>query len=103
MDPITKVVGSTINFKIAPTDADGNSRDVQDIKWATSGDGALTPSEDGLSAVLVLTDTPGDNVVTVSADADLTAGGVNELSESVTVTSTAVPIPPADKLNLTAE
>jgi hypothetical protein len=103
MDPISKTVGETVKFKIAPTDADGNSRDVQDIKWQTSGDGTLTLSDDSLSAELVLSGTPGENVVTVSADADLTAGGVNALTESATVTSTAVPIPQADKLNLTAE
>jgi hypothetical protein len=102
MDPITKEVGSTIVFSIAPTDADGTAREVQSIVWANSGDGFLTPAADNLSATLVLSDTPGDNVVTVTADADLTDAGVVTLSESGTVTSTAKPIPQADKLNLSA-
>lgn len=103
MDPITKQVGLTVDFKIAPTDVDGTSREVQDIKWATSGDGVLTPSADGLSASLVLSDVPGENIVTASADADLTDGGVVALSESGTVTSTPAPIPQASKLNLSGQ
>lgn len=50
-----------------------------------SGDSVVTPSDDGLSATFVSSDTPGDTVVLVEADADLGAG-VTPISESITLT-----------------
>jgi hypothetical protein len=43
--------------------------------WSvTSGEGQVLPAEDGLSAVLVSSDNPGDTEIMVQADADLGAG-----------------------------
>lgn len=50
-----------------------------------SGDSTVIVSEDGLSAELVSSDTPGDTVILVEADADL-GEGVTPISESITLT-----------------
>lgn len=99
---ITLQVDQEVHLKIAPVDANGVSRLVQDITWSNVGDGVLTPDADGLGATLVPSDTPGLNVVTVSADADLTTG-VAELTSVANITSTALPIPQATDLGLTAD
>jgi len=48
----------------------------------SSGDSTVNVSEDGLSAELVSSDTPGDTTYVVSADADLGEGVVN-ISDSI--------------------
>jgi len=52
-------------------------------KWSViSGDSTVVPSADGLSADLVSSDTPGDTVYLVEADADL-GDGVETLSDTI--------------------
>ena len=46
------------------------------------GESTITPADDGLSAVLVSADTPGDTQVLVSADADL-GEGVETISDTI--------------------
>lgn len=52
-----------------------------------SGDSTVVPAPDGLSADLVSSDTPGDTVFLVDADADL-GTGVEDLQETITLTVT---------------
>lgn len=54
--------------------------------WAVvSGNSQVVVSEDGLSAVLISSDDPGDTVVLVKADADL-GEGVEEISDTINLT-----------------
>lgn len=50
-----------------------------------SGDSTVVPDEGGLSAFLVSSDTPGDTIFVVTADADL-GEGVEELSDTIRLT-----------------
>ncbi len=50
-----------------------------------SGDSKVTPSADGMSALLVSADDPGDTQILVKADADI-GEGVEELSEIIKLT-----------------
>jgi len=55
-------------------------------KWSVvSGDSTVTPATDGLSADLVSSDTPGDTVYLVEADADL-GDGVETISDTIKLT-----------------
>ena len=57
-------------------------------KWSVvSGDGTVTPSDDGLSATLVTPDLPGDTTYMVDADADL-GSGVEDLQDVIVVHTT---------------
>lgn len=49
-----------------------------------SGDSTVTPSTDGLSAVIRSSDTPGVTQILVKADADLGAG-VEEIADTIAV------------------
>lgn len=55
--------------------------------WKVDGDGksSVSASEDGLSAVIVSADTPGDTLIVVSADADL-GEGVETITDAIRVT-----------------
>lgn len=56
--------------------------------WSViSGDATVVPAADGLSASLVSSDTPGDTVFLVDADADI-GSGVESLQETITLTVT---------------
>ncbi len=56
--------------------------------WSVvSGDSTVVPAADGLSATLVSSDTPGETVFLVDADADL-GSGVEDLQETITLTVT---------------
>ena len=49
-----------------------------------SGDSAVSVAEDGLSAALISSDTPGDSTYLVEADADLGAG-IETISDTITL------------------
>lgn len=51
----------------------------------TSGDSTVVVSEDGLSAELVSSDTPGETMIVVEADADIGAG-VETITDAVKLT-----------------
>ena len=54
--------------------------------WSVaSGDATLAVSADGLSSDLISSDTPGESMIVVSADADLGAG-VENISDSIKLT-----------------
>ncbi len=54
--------------------------------WAVvSGNSTVTPAADGMSAVIVSSDDPGDTAILVKADADL-GEGVEEISDTIDVT-----------------
>lgn len=54
-------------------------------KWSVvSGDSTVVAAEDGLSADLVSSDTPGDTTYLVEADADL-GEGVETIQETITL------------------
>ena len=54
--------------------------------WTTvSGNSQVQVADDGLSAVLVSSDDPGETVVVVKADADV-GEGVEELADTITLT-----------------
>lgn len=46
------------------------------------GDSTIEVAEDGLSAMLISSDTPGDTIIVVSADADL-GEGVENISDAI--------------------
>lgn len=55
-------------------------------KWSViSGESTVVPAPDGLSADLVSSDTPGDTVFLVEADADL-GDGVETISDTIKLT-----------------
>lgn len=65
-----------------PTSVDSNNPP----KWSVvSGDSTVTPDIDGLGATLFSSDTPGDTVVLVEADADL-GDGVETISDTIKLT-----------------
>ncbi len=63
-----------------------------------SGQSSVDVAEDGMSAMFTSSDTPGDTVVLVSADADL-GDGVETISDQVVLTVTSAK---AESLGLTA-
>jgi hypothetical protein len=74
---LSLVVNKEVHVKIAPVDAEGVSRQVQNpIFTLTSGDAVVIADADGLGATIIPSDVPGTSVITVSADADLTDAGV---------------------------
>jgi hypothetical protein len=98
------VANQEVHVKLAPVDANGAAREVSNIVWTvTSGDATVTADADGLGATIVPSDVPGASVISVSADADLTDAGVNTLTDVVNLTTTAVPVPEATSLGLTAD
>lgn len=65
-----------------PTTVDPNNPP----KWSViSGESTVVPAPDGLSADLVSSDTPGDTVFLVEADADL-GDGVETISDTISLT-----------------
>jgi hypothetical protein len=101
---VTLSSAEQVVLRIAPADAEGNAREVSNAAWSNSGSGVLTVAEDGMSATYVPADSTEDasDVVTVTADADLTDAGVVELSDSFAVTVTGV-VPQAATLGLSAD
>lgn len=68
---------------LAPTSAGGHPAEVENPEWEViDGNSTVTPSEDGLSAILRSEDGIGDTYIRVSADADL-GSGVNEISDTI--------------------
>ena len=63
---------------IQPVDKAGNAAAVEDVAWTTSDDTVLTvtPSEDGLTAVVAITGKLGVAQVNVTADAQIGEGAV---------------------------
>jgi hypothetical protein len=77
-------VKATLNIKTGggkPAQVDGKPT------WTkVSGEGDLLVADDGLSADLISSDTPGDTIYLVEADADL-GEGVEKISDTVKVTT----------------
>lgn len=75
-----------IPVSLAPVTATGKPAKLDGApKWSRiSGDSEVVPSSDGLSADLVSSDTPGDTVFLVEADADL-GEGVETISDTITL------------------
>lgn len=76
-----------VNAHLNPQTSTGKPAPVEDgsVKWEVqSGDSTVEPAEDGKSAFLVSSDTPGDTVYLVSADADL-GEGVETISDLITL------------------
>lgn len=65
-----------VTVTLSPVTESGRPAKVDGApSWrVTSGEGQVIPSEDGISAVLVSSDNPGDTEIMVEADADLGAG-----------------------------
>src|SRR5688572_13186745 len=101
---VTLSSAEQVVLRIAPADAEGNAREVSNAAWSNSGSGVLTVAEDGMSATYVPADSTEDasDVVTVTADADLTEAGVVELSDSFAITVIGV-VPQAATLGLSAD
>lgn len=64
-----------------PAKLDPNNKPTWEVVF---GNSSVAPSEDGLSAVLVSGDDPGDTQILVKADADL-GEGVVEISDVITL------------------
>lgn len=77
-----------VDVTLKPTTEAGQSAAVDGPpRWTTvSGDAAVTPSDDGLTAT-VWSDTPGTSQILIEADADL-GEGVETISGVITVTVT---------------
>jgi hypothetical protein len=75
-----------VNVTLHPVTATGKPAQVDGAPvWTVqSGDSTVNPAGDGLSAVFVSSDTPGDTQVLVEADADL-GSGVQTISDIVTL------------------
>lgn len=70
-----------------PTTATGKPAKVDGAPvWSViSGDSIVVPAADGLSATLISSDTPGDTVFLVDADANL-GEGVEDVQDTITLT-----------------
>ena len=96
---ITLQVDQKQNFTLAPKDANGEARELTNLSWSVlSGDATVTPAADGLSADVIPSDTPGSSVIEVSG----TNSEGTVLTDSINLTSVAVPVTPAVDLGLTA-
>lgn len=74
-----KLTLNPVTLKGKPAQLDGPP------KWSViSGDSRVEPADDGLSAYLVSSDTPGDTTFLIDADADLGAG-VEDVQETITL------------------
>lgn len=87
--------------RIAPKTANGRPAKVDGAPvWAVgTGEATITPSEDGLSCLIVSGENPGNSEISVSADADL-GEGVEPISDLIELAVTGVK---AVSLGLTAE
>lgn len=76
-----------VKVTLAPVTATGKPAplDGKPTWTVQSGDSTIEASEDGLSAYLISSDTPGDTVIVVEADADL-GEGVETLSDAIRLT-----------------
>ncbi len=88
-----------VNVQLSPKTAKGKPAKVDGVPtWTVqSGDSVIVVAADGMSAELISSDTDGDTVILVEADADLGAGFV-PLDETITLT---VSEPQAANLGLT--
>jgi hypothetical protein len=84
MIDITITNEQKVTFTLAPITATGKAAKVDGAPvWTVqSGDSTVVTAADGLSASLVSSDTPGDTVVLVEADADL-GSGVETISDII--------------------
>lgn len=75
-----------VKASLSPTTATGKPAQLDPNnppQWSViSGDSTVSASSDGLSADLISSDTPGDTVYLVKADADL-GDGVEEISDTI--------------------
>lgn len=73
-----------IPVTLAPVTAAGKPATLDGVpKWSVvSGDGTLVTTPDGMGADLVSSDTPGDTVYLVEADADL-GEGVETIADTI--------------------
>ncbi len=101
MFPISSTNEEKVLVSINPTTAAGNPATVDGIPvWTVvSGDCTLEPSADGLSCYLISGAANVVNQVSVTADADLDAGEVREISELIVY---AVVAPEATGLGIAA-
>lgn len=66
-----------VKVTLTPTTATGKPAELEDIKWEVqSGDSTVEASDDGLSATLISSDSPGLTSILITADADLGDGEV---------------------------
>lgn len=86
MVEITLTNEEKVTVTLAPVTTTGKPASLDGVPtWTVvSGDSTVVPAADGLSAELVSSDTPGDTVFLVEADADLGAG-VETISDTITV------------------
>lgn len=78
--------GNKVTLSIAPKKADGTAADIDGTPaWKNNGEGELTPSEDGKSAVLRKLPLKAVADVTVEADADLDEDETRTLSENFVI------------------
>ena len=79
-----------INLTLNPVTAAGNAAPVDGAPvWTvTEGDATLEVAADGLSAYVV-SGTPGASLITITADADLDADELREVSDVIAVTVVA--------------
>lgn len=84
---ITLTNEQKVQVTVTPVTATGKPAAVDGApKWTVStGDATLDIAADGLSAFLISSDTPGNSVVVVEADADL-GSGVVSVSDSINLT-----------------
>lgn len=94
-----------VNVRLVPVTPKGKPVAVQNPTWTVSdGTSTVVPSQDGMSADLISSDTPGITNIVVSADADL-GDGVDTISDTIALTVTdpqatslgLVASPPVDK------
>ena len=73
-----------INVHVTPVTSTGKPAQIDGKPtWTvTSGEGTLAVADDGLSCFLISSDTPGDTVVLVEADANL-GEGVETISDII--------------------
>src|ERR1043165_185984 len=77
-----------VRVLIAPVDSAGKPAKLDGAPtWETSsGDSTVVPDPDGLGAFLVSSDTPGESIINVTADADLGAG-VETIADAIKLTA----------------
>jgi hypothetical protein len=69
---ITLTVKEKAVAEIHPLSYSGKDRKVEKTSWkVVSGDSTIIPAEDGLSAEIVSSDTPGVTLILVGGDSDL--------------------------------
>jgi len=86
MVEVTITNDQKIPVTLAPKTSAGGVAELDDKPgWSVvSGESTVMESTDGLSAELISSDTPGDTVYLVEADADL-GEGVETISETITL------------------